>query len=133
MSMSGLPAPARSAAANCDELPSLSETVAPVAFSKAATWHALRLSANDPPNEPTTRSSADPGTIARAKLPIAAAAARNRRWARMASLPCFKPIAPIARRDAALVEQKHCIAKFIFQERYLKDILATLQEAGRFS
>ena len=35
MSMSDLPPVARIAAANCDELPSLSETVAPVAFSKA--------------------------------------------------------------------------------------------------
>jgi hypothetical protein len=36
----------------------LSETVAPVAFSKAATWQALTLSAKEPPKEPTTSSSA---------------------------------------------------------------------------
>src|SRR6202453_2262126 len=133
MSMSGLPAAARSAAANCDELPSLSDTVAPVAFSKAATWHALRLSAKDPPNEPTTSSSAEPGTIAKAKPPIAAADATYRRWARMASLACFKPTAPIARRDAALGQAEHRTVKFIFQERYLKDILATWREASGFS
>ncbi len=36
-SISELPAVARIAAANCEELPSLSDTVAPVALSKAAT------------------------------------------------------------------------------------------------
>lgn len=56
--MSGLPAVARKAAANCEELPSFSETVAPVAFSKAATWQALTFSAKEPPKAPTTSSSA---------------------------------------------------------------------------
>ncbi|MFI5011601.1 MAG: hypothetical protein ACHQAY_04570 [Hyphomicrobiales bacterium] len=57
-SMSELPPDARIDAANCDELPSFRATVAPVAFSKAATWQALTLSANEPPKDPTTNSSA---------------------------------------------------------------------------
>ncbi|MES2533470.1 MAG: hypothetical protein V4636_20670, partial [Pseudomonadota bacterium] len=57
-SKSDLPPVARIAAANCDELPSFNDTLAPVFFSKDAMWQVLESSAKEPPKMPTTSSSA---------------------------------------------------------------------------
>src|SRR5262245_24053585 len=56
--MSGRPLVARSRPMFSGELPNTKTTLAPVAFSKGATWHTFDLSAKEPPKIATTSSCA---------------------------------------------------------------------------
>jgi hypothetical protein len=61
-----LPAVALSAAAVCEELLSLTATVAPVAFSKGGMRHVFTASPKEPPYEASTSSSARTAVVANA-------------------------------------------------------------------